>query len=88
MQKIRQIAWDNQIKPAKPEEIKQITWYEIGAISPFWFEADVIKILDKDILNSDKIINIWSWVAEIWFEMMPTELQKAWDWIIEEISER
>ena len=65
--------------------VKEITGYTIGGVTPFCIENDVIKILDKSVLEIDNV-NIGSGKAEIGIELSSSELRKVWDGIVEDIS--
>lgn len=88
MEKLRHFAGADKIRPAKPEEVREITGYEIGAVSPFGFDAaGMTMVLDRSVLDGKKPVNVGSGRADTGFEMMPGELRKAWRWHVEDISE-
>jgi len=86
IEKLKQITKQEKIRMAKPDEVKEITGYSIGGVSPFGIEKDILKILDKSIFKNE-IINIGSGEAKIGIEMNSEELKKIWDGIVDNIVE-
>lgn len=85
LQKLKEVSKDESLRLAKPDEVKEITGYSIGGVTPFCIEKDVIKILDKSVLEIENV-NIGSGKAEIGIELTSSELRKVWDGIVEDIS--
>ena len=86
IEKLKQITKQEKIRMAKPDEVKEITGYSIGGVSPFGIEKYILKILDKSIFKNE-IINIGSGEAKIGIEMNSEELKKIWDGIVDNIVE-
>lgn len=83
--KLREIAKDETIRLASPDEVREITSYSIGRVSPFCIKKEIMKILDKSVFEIN-IINIGSGQAEIGIELYSSELKKVWDGIVGDIS--
>jgi len=86
-QKIKEYYNFDSIKMANPNEIKELTGYSIGGVTPFGIDNfDYISILDEHVLNENKI-NIGSGKAEIGIELKSTDLKKIWKGEIFDIIE-
>jgi len=86
-QKIKEHYNFNSIKMANPNEVKELTGYSIGGVTPLGIDnSDYIFILDEHVLNEDKI-NIGSGKAEIGIELKSTDLKKIWQGEIIDIIE-
>ncbi|MCK5025585.1 MAG: YbaK/EbsC family protein [Nanoarchaeota archaeon] len=86
-QKIKEHYNFNSIKMANPNEVKELTGYPIGGVTPFGIDnSDYIFILDEHVLNEDKI-NIGSGKAEIGIELRSADLKKIWQGEIIDIIE-
>ena len=81
--KLKEITKQN-LRMAKPEEVREITGYNIGGVSPFG--VAITKIIDESSFNSSPL-NTGSGTPEIGLEFSPEELKKAWDGIIADIIE-
>ena len=81
IKKIKKITNQKNIRIASFDEVKNITWYEINGIWPFWFEIEIEKILDKNVFD-EEIITIWSWEPKIWLELSSSDFKRIWDWKI------
>jgi prolyl-tRNA editing enzyme YbaK/EbsC (Cys-tRNA(Pro) deacylase) len=86
IEKLRLIVNDRKIRMATPEEIKKLFNKNIGSLDPFINSEGCIKILDKGIFNMD-MVNMGAGVPGIGIEMTIKELKKAWDGLIEDISQ-
>lgn len=86
IEKLKEVARQKSFRMAKPDEVKEITGYTIGGVSPFCIEKNVKKIIDENVFKT-KIVNIGSGKAEIGIEMNSEELKKAWNGIIADIIE-
>jgi len=85
IEKLKKIVKDDTLRLATPNEVKEITGYTIGGVSPFCIENNVFKILDESVLEID-VVNIGSGKAEIGIEITSSELKKAWDGVVRELS--
>ena len=85
LQRLKEISKDETLRLATPDEVKKTTGYSIGGVTPFCIEQEVIKILDKSVLEIDDV-NIGSGKAEIGIELTSSELKKVWDGLVEDIS--
>jgi len=86
MNKLKEVTKQNNLRMARPDEVKEITGYTIGGISPFGIEKNVKKIIDESVFKI-KTVNIGSGKAEIGIELNSEELRRAWDGIIANIIE-
>lgn len=77
---------EDKIRMASIEEVLEITGYLVGSVSPFSLKQDVLKIIDNQVFNNEKI-NIGSGEAHTGMELKTTELKKAWDGKFADISE-
>lgn len=84
--KLKKVTKQINLRMAKPNEIKEITGYTIGEISPFGVEINIIKIIDESIFKIETV-NIGSGKAEIGIELSSKELKKAWNGIITDVIE-
>ncbi len=82
--KVKKLTNQKNIRIASFEEVKNITWYGVNGIWPFWFDIKLTKILDKNVFN-EEIITIWSWEPKIWLELKSNDLKNIWDWKIEDV---
>ena len=87
MNKLKEVTKQNNLRMARPDEVKEITGYTIGGISPFGIEKNVKKIIDESVFKI-KTVNIGSGKAEIGIELNSEELRRAWDGIIANISQK
>lgn len=85
--KLKEVTKQNNLRMARPDEVKEITGYTIGGISPFGIEKNVKKIIDESVFKI-KTVNIGSGKAEIGIELNSEELRRAWDGIIANISQK
>jgi len=83
--KIKKLTNQKNIRIAKFEEVKELTWYEVSWIWPFWIKNTIKKYLDNIVFN-EEIITIWSWNPVIWLEIKSQDLKNIWDWYIDKIS--
>jgi len=86
MNKLKEVTKQNNLRMARPDEVKEITGYTIGGISPFGIEKNVKKIIDESVFKI-KTVNIGSGKAKIGIELNSEELRRAWDGIIASIIE-
>jgi len=83
--KIKKITNQKNIRIAKFEEVKNLTWYEVSWIWPFWIKNNIKRYLDNNVFY-EEIITIWSWNSIIWLEIKSQDLKNIWDWYIENFS--
>ena len=77
-QKIKDHYEFDSIRMANPDEVKKISGYLIGGVTPFGIDnEDCIFILDEHILEEDEI-NMGSGIAEIGIELKTADLKEIW----------
>jgi Cys-tRNA(Pro) deacylase len=86
LQKLEKITRVYNFRMAKPDEIKKITNYSIGAVCPFCLDKNIKKVLDKKILETEKI-NIGAGTLTLGIELKSQGLKKVWDGIIADVSQ-
>lgn len=83
--KLAQLADVQTLKMASPEEVKKYTGYEIGSVSPFGIDNDILKIMDTNVLNEDKVLIGTGKKREL-FELETESLKCIWDGLVKEIG--
>ncbi len=53
--KLREYLGTRKITMATPEEVQQVTGYEIGAVTPFGISSPLRYLIDQRIFNHDEI---------------------------------
>jgi len=81
--KIKKITNQKNIRIAKFDEVKELTWYEVSWIWPFWIKNNIKKYLDNSVFD-EEIVTIWSWNPILWLEIKSDDLKNIWDGYIEE----
>lgn len=76
LEKLKNATNQNEIRIATPEEVKNVTDYSIGGVSPFGIE-NIKKVIDGSVFKVTPI-NVGSGKAEIGIEMSSDELKKVW----------
>lgn len=84
--KLKEITKQDNLRIAKPDEVKKITSYSIGGVCPFGIENKVKKIIDESVFKMP-IVNIGSGKSEIGIELNSEDLKKVWDGIIADTIE-
>ncbi len=86
LNKLSRVTKTNNLKLATPEEVKQLTGYSIGGVTPFCVKTNLVKVVDKSFKDS-KTINVGSGEAIIGLEMDSKEFAKAFDGKVEDIKQ-
>ena len=84
--KLKNASEQNNLRMAKPNEVENVTGYQIGGVCPFAVKDDVLKVIDKAVFNIENI-SIGSGKAEIGIELSSKDLRVIWDGLIGDISE-
>lgn len=86
VKKLATIAGKDSYKMASPEEVKNITGYPVGGVTPFGDMENVVKIVDESVFEMDSV-NIGSGIAEIGINIGTDELRRIWDGEIADVIE-
>ena len=78
MEKLTVIAGEGSYRMATKEEVKDITGYPVGGVTPFGDMDGITKIVDESVFDMNTV-NIGSGVAEIGIEMETKEFCRVWD---------
>ncbi|MEZ4517843.1 MAG: YbaK/EbsC family protein [Chloroflexota bacterium] len=73
---LRQAAGQSRMTMAKPEEVLQVTGYQIGAVAPFGLPIPIRIMLDESILQ-EEIVSMGSGVRGTAVILSTSELQRA-----------
>lgn len=55
LKKVAEITKEKKVSLASIDEAEKVSGYKVGGISPFGFKKKVIVILDKNLINFEKI---------------------------------
>jgi Cys-tRNA(Pro) deacylase len=85
IEKLKQITNQSTLRMANPSEVKEITGYSIGGVTPLGVNG-IKKIIDSKVFE-EETVNIGSGKAIIGIEIKTNDLKEIFDGTIEEISE-
>ena len=74
--KLAQAVGLKELRIAKPQEVLEVTGYEVGGVTPFGFSG--IKVMDESVFTMEKV-NVGSGKAEVGIELSTESLKKTWD---------
>ena len=77
--KVKKITKQKNIRIAQIEEVKNISWYSVNWIGPFWLKNNIKKIIDNSVFDED-YITIWSGDPKIGLWLKSLDLKQIWDW--------
>ena len=77
---------DGKLRIANPDEVKSITGYNVGGVSPFGIKSNLKMIIDKTAFDP-KTVNIGSGDAIIGIELKSADLKSIWSEKIEDLVE-
>lgn len=84
MQKLHVVVGKDIFRTATPDEVRSISGYTIGSVSPFATKEDLRKIMDKSVFELDEV-NMGSGDARIGIVMKSHELKQVWDGIVADV---
>lgn len=73
---VRQAAGQKRMTMATPEEVREATGYELGAVAPFGLPAPMRIMLDESVLR-EEIVSLGSGVRGTAIVMRTADLQRA-----------
>jgi len=82
--KIEEIVGE-KLRFARPEEIKEITGYEMGALPPYGHKRRIRTIVDRSLLEQERV-NFGSGRHNLGVEIRAEDLSKITRFEVEEIS--
>ena len=74
--KIEELTGEQNLRMAKPEEVKAITGYKVGTVSPFGISPEVKQIADNSILTLSSLF-LGSGKSDVLIKMNQTEFVKS-----------
>ena len=83
--KLAKAPGQETLSMANPSQVKEITGYMVGGVTPFGAKEGIKKVIDSKVFEEEKV-NIGSGKAEIGIELRTNDLRKAWEGIIVEIT--
>ena len=83
--KVRGLMRDKELRMAKAEEVKAITNYSIGSVSPFGIEPYIKQIADSEILNLP-FLYLGSGKSDVVIKMSQSEFRKSFMGLFASIS--
>lgn len=87
LNKLKQVTKQENLRMATPDEVKEVTGYPVGGVSPLGIEKGIKKIIDKKVFEVETV-NIGAGKADVGIELSSEDLKKACDWIIADIIEK
>ncbi len=85
-QKLKEITGIHELRMASPDEITEITGYQLGGVCPFFLKNKIKKVMDKKVFEI-KIVNIGGGIPILGVELKAKDLKRIWDGLIADISQ-
>ena len=85
LEKLKQLTNESDLRMAKPDEVKEITTYSVGGVTPFGVSG--VKIIIDSKVFEEEVVNIGSGEAITGIELKSNDLMQVLDAQVEEISE-
>ncbi|BFT95196.1 MAG: YbaK/EbsC family protein [Minisyncoccus archaeiphilus] len=86
LSKIRELIGDQELRMAKVEEVKAITNYSVGSVSPFGIDSDIKQIADSEILNLS-FLYLGSGKSNVLVKITQSDFKKSFRGIFASISD-
>jgi Cys-tRNA(Pro) deacylase len=86
IKKIEEFVGEQGLRMAKPEEVKKITGYNVGSVSPFGIDSKIKQIAD-DSIHSLSSLFLGSGESNVLIKMNQIEFTKAFRGIFASISD-
>ena len=83
--KLKSLFNQKDLRLASPVEIKEITGYERGSVSPFGLKTPIEKVIDQSAFD-EPVVNFGAGTTYTGIEMPAEEFKRVWDGIIADIS--
>lgn len=83
--KLAGISGVPSVRMASSEDVLKFTGYEIGTVSPFGLDTSVKKVMDKNVLNQERIL-VGSGERNKLLELRVSSLEQVWDGLIGNFS--
>jgi Cys-tRNA(Pro) deacylase len=84
--KIEALLGERGLRMAKPEEVKVLTGYSVGSVSPFGIDPEIKQIADDSIQGLSSLF-LGSGKNDVLIKMSPSEFAKSFRGTFASISE-
>lgn len=84
--KLAMACGTKKVRRANPDEVKEFTGYDVGAVPPVGHKAQIRTFLDKRVMNLDDVIGGGGEI-NVLLEINPTEIKRLTNGEVRDISE-